>query len=67
MKALKQTYTQGQFFGGASLFKDAAPRPGKAVEAVAAQPTLLACVSEANFPRLLTVDASRRPHRRAEP
>ena len=58
MKALKQTYTQGQFFGGASLFKDAAPRPGKAVEAVAAQPTLLACISEANFPRLLTVDAS---------
>lgn len=55
-RPVKQSFGEGMYFGGASLFKDARPRPGARTDAFASTATLLACVSEANFPRLLQVD-----------
>ena len=56
-KSVRQSFFEGQYFGGASLFKDARARGfGSAPEVFAASPTLLACIPEANFPQLLMVD-----------
>ena len=55
-KPVKFSYGEGQYFGGASLFKDARPRPGKELEVFASSRTVLACINSANFARLLSVD-----------
>jgi CRP-like cAMP-binding protein len=57
-KPVKVSYGEGQYFGGAGLFKDARPRPGKELEVFAASRTLLACVNAVNFARLLAVDVA---------
>jgi hypothetical protein len=55
--ALRASFGEGQFFGGAPFFKDAKTQPGREVELCAARRTLLAVVSPTNFSRLVACDA----------